>query len=279
MSRFQATPGGPLRCASFSYFFCGAHPPVQDQLPDGIEGIVNVFLGLLIWLDQGQVTRRLQMYPIVLRAAWLTALVRNGSGNGGGAIMAFMPEVRERSTPHLEFYHSLRVQLDDPRDTSDCPEPLRAEFARARAALYQAALGVMLCRIRQISWKGIVWRCCDEIIRRCFIDIIIASLDGKEASAFCGVRSARANYPSAQCLVHRGDLRLLNNPCKLRTNVAMEAVYELAQEQRTKTAKEEILRKYGLLDTKVRSYSAAGSYLLNTFVSLFYGNIASRTRT
>jgi hypothetical protein len=48
---------------------------------------------LHVFLNEGRVSTRVDMHPIVLRALWLDAEVRNGSGNGGGVIIGFMPIV------------------------------------------------------------------------------------------------------------------------------------------------------------------------------------------
>jgi hypothetical protein len=66
----------------------------QNQLPPDVGAIESVFLPLHVWLDKGNMTRRIQLHPIVLRAAWLDSTIRNGSGNGGGCLIGFMPMVR-----------------------------------------------------------------------------------------------------------------------------------------------------------------------------------------
>jgi hypothetical protein len=66
---------------------------MQNMLPvhDDVEHCLAPFQ---IFLDEGQVSSHVQMHPIVLRGLWLTAEVRDGSGNGGGIIIGFMPKVR-----------------------------------------------------------------------------------------------------------------------------------------------------------------------------------------
>jgi hypothetical protein len=71
----------------------------QDQLPEDNPAVRHCYLPLHIWLDQGQVSRRVQMYPIVLRGGWISSLVRNGSGNGGGILIGFMPMVSALLSP------------------------------------------------------------------------------------------------------------------------------------------------------------------------------------
>jgi hypothetical protein len=65
----------------------------KSQLPPDVGSIESVLLALHIWLDKGNMTRRVQLHPIVMRMAWLDVSVRNGSGNGGGVLIGFMPMV------------------------------------------------------------------------------------------------------------------------------------------------------------------------------------------
>jgi hypothetical protein len=73
---------------------------VQSELPDNTH-LEHCLAPLHIFLDEGRVTTRMNMHPIVLRALWLNSEVRNGSGNGGGIIIGFMPMVCEVITSPL----------------------------------------------------------------------------------------------------------------------------------------------------------------------------------
>jgi hypothetical protein len=66
---------------------------VQNELPRDVGNVDSIVLPVHLWLDKGNMTRRVQLHPIVLRAAWIDSLVRNGSGNGGGCLIGFMPMV------------------------------------------------------------------------------------------------------------------------------------------------------------------------------------------
>jgi hypothetical protein len=66
---------------------------VQNGLPD-IDGLEHGFAPWHIWVDEGRVTTNVSMHPVVVRPAWLDFEVRNGSGNGGGVIIAFLSKVR-----------------------------------------------------------------------------------------------------------------------------------------------------------------------------------------
>lgn len=44
-------------------------------------------------MDKGNITKRVKKHPVVLRAAFLPKAIRNGSGNGGGVLIGYMPVV------------------------------------------------------------------------------------------------------------------------------------------------------------------------------------------
>jgi hypothetical protein len=67
---------------------------MQSELPDNTQ-LEHCLAPLHIFLDEGRVSTRMNMHPIVLRALWLNSEVWNGSGNGGGIIIGFMPMVSQ----------------------------------------------------------------------------------------------------------------------------------------------------------------------------------------
>jgi hypothetical protein len=79
------TSPAPL-CSSPSY------AALQDQLPL-IDYQEHVYCGWHLWTDEGRVSRRVNMHPIVIRPAWIDFAIRNGSGHGGGLIVGFVPKV------------------------------------------------------------------------------------------------------------------------------------------------------------------------------------------
>jgi len=44
-------------------------------------------------MDKGKVSSTVNMHPILLRPGFLPAGIRNGSGNGGGVLLGYMPKV------------------------------------------------------------------------------------------------------------------------------------------------------------------------------------------
>ncbi|KAJ7500698.1 hypothetical protein B0H11DRAFT_1714069 [Mycena galericulata] len=66
---------------------------VDDDLP-GDGHYPSCFLGLHVWLDKGLVSTQVKMHPILLRGCWINSATRNGSGNGGSALVGFVKMVR-----------------------------------------------------------------------------------------------------------------------------------------------------------------------------------------
>ncbi|KAK6980853.1 hypothetical protein R3P38DRAFT_2353969, partial [Favolaschia claudopus] len=63
----------------------------ESELPEVDEqGYPRCLLPLLFWTDDGLVTKRLTMHPMVLRALFLPSHIRNASGNGGGVLVGYM---------------------------------------------------------------------------------------------------------------------------------------------------------------------------------------------
>ncbi|KII82987.1 hypothetical protein PLICRDRAFT_58595 [Plicaturopsis crispa FD-325 SS-3] len=71
---------------------------VQDTLPQ-YPGMQHVFLPLMFWLDKGNMSKRVHMHPMIVRAAWLPGPIRNASGNGGGVLVGYMPIIEDPEDP------------------------------------------------------------------------------------------------------------------------------------------------------------------------------------
>lgn len=65
----------------------------QSELPDA-DPYPHCYLPLHFWLDEGLVTKRVIMHPMVMRAVFLPGDIRNASGNGGGVLIGYMTGVR-----------------------------------------------------------------------------------------------------------------------------------------------------------------------------------------
>ncbi|KIJ44987.1 hypothetical protein M422DRAFT_251626 [Sphaerobolus stellatus SS14] len=65
---------------------------IQSSLPRE-EGMPHCFLPLHLWLDKSNVSTTVKMHPIIIRPGFLPSAIRNGSGNGGGMLIGYMPIV------------------------------------------------------------------------------------------------------------------------------------------------------------------------------------------
>ncbi|KAJ7822282.1 hypothetical protein B0H14DRAFT_3089030 [Mycena olivaceomarginata] len=174
------------------------------------------------WLDDGLVTKRVSMKPMVFRPVFQPSNIRNASGNGGGVLGGYMPPVC------------------DPSDPTNRNTPQTLEFAKYKMEVSYSRLS------KTRSWSGEPIRCPDNLVRVFHPGILIESLDGKEASYFNACRAALANFPCPKCLVHKSDLHRITREFTLRTTPTMKAVVVKAVRKTTKTEKENILKSYGL---------------------------------
>ncbi|KAJ7617483.1 hypothetical protein DFH06DRAFT_1062143 [Mycena polygramma] len=199
----------------------------ESELPEP-DPYPHCLLPLHFWLDEGLVTKRVTMHPMVLRPVFQPGKIRNASGNGGGVLIGYMTAVRDPSDPN----------------NRNTPETL--EFARYKMEVYQKILGVIFAPLKSRSWSGEPIRCPDGLPRVFHPGIIIDSLDGKEASYYNACRAALANFPCPKCLVPHCDLHKITSDFKLRTSATMKAVVLKAFRKKTKADKEHILKKHGL---------------------------------
>jgi Plavaka transposase len=187
---------------------------------------------------------------MLLRAAWLPRNIRNASGNGGGILLGYMPIVsyscRLKSNQYL-----LNEKIEDPADPSDRSNAETLEFAQFKREVYQKILGWIFATLKKCLQLGETHWCNDDVVRILHPGILIEAQDGEESSYFCACRAALANFPCPKCLVPKSELHRLTKSFTPRTSESMRSVFELASHATSKTAKEKILRDYGLHDIKV----------------------------
>ncbi|KAJ7797350.1 hypothetical protein B0H14DRAFT_3093169 [Mycena olivaceomarginata] len=199
----------------------------ESELPEP-DPFPHCLLPLHFWLDDGLVTKRVSMKPMVFRPVFQPSNIRNASGNGGGVLGGYMPPVC------------------DPSDPTNRNTRQTLEFAKYKMEMYQKVLQVIFSSLKTRSWSGEPIRCPDNLVRVFHPGILIESLDGKEASYFNACRAALANFPCPKCLVHKSDLHRITREFTLRTTPTMKAVVVKAVRKTTKTEKENILKSYGL---------------------------------
>ncbi|KAJ7209303.1 hypothetical protein GGX14DRAFT_535100 [Mycena pura] len=192
----------------------------------------HCLLPVHFWLDDGLVTKRITVHPMVLRPVNQPGEIRNASGNGGGVLLGYM------------------ISPDDPDDPSSRNVAETLEWARFRMDVYQKILRVVFSSLRERSWMGEAFKCPDGRVRIFYPSILINSLDGKEAAYFNACRAALAICCCPKCLVRKEMLHRITAKFEMRTSATMKAVIKRVRQQPTKTAREEILKSYGLHDTQ-----------------------------
>ncbi|KAF8142215.1 hypothetical protein K438DRAFT_2114720 [Mycena galopus ATCC 62051] len=199
----------------------------EDELPEA-DPFPHCLLPLHFWLDEGLVTKRVTMHPMVLRAVFQPGEIRNASGNGGGVLIGYM------------------TSICDPSDPSNRNTPQTLEFAKYKMKVYQRVLRVIFSSLKPRSWSGEPIRCPDKYVRVFHPGILISSLDGKEAAYFNACRAALANFPCPKCLVNKCDLHKITSLFTSRTTATMRAVVLKAFRKNTKTDREKVLQNHGL---------------------------------
>ncbi|KAJ7092944.1 hypothetical protein B0H15DRAFT_938487 [Mycena belliarum] len=203
----------------------------ESKLPEA-DPYPHCLFPMHIWLDEGLVTKRVTMHPMVLRPVFQPGNIRNASGNGGGILVGYM------------------TAIHDPLDPTSRNAPQTLEFAKYKMEIYQKILAVIFSSCKCRSHGGEPIRCPDNVARVFHPDILISSLDGKEAAYFNACRAALANFPCPKCLVHKADLHKITGSFELRTSATMKATVVKAMKKATKTKTEDILKSFGLHGVK-----------------------------
>ncbi|KAJ7873127.1 hypothetical protein B0H14DRAFT_3561224, partial [Mycena olivaceomarginata] len=228
---------------------------VDDSLPAD-EKYPSCYLGGHLWLDKGLVSTKVKMHPMLLRGCWIDSATRNGSGNGGAALLGFviMPVV---------------LREIDPKTLSGVR---RAEYDALKRKIYHTVCRVVLASLGSRSRNGETLRFGDGITRTAYPGVLIESMDFEELAAWLAIRNSRANHPCPKCLVHHNDLHKLFERADRRTPESMQAVL-VRTKYLTATEREEILKSYGLQNFEhflwtfnhSDPYAAAGYDLLHYF--------------
>ncbi|KAJ7450176.1 hypothetical protein FB451DRAFT_960498, partial [Mycena latifolia] len=121
---------------------------VDDDLP-GDGDYPSCFLGIHIWLDKGLVSTKVKMHPILLRGCWINSATRNGSGNGGSALVGFvkMPD---------------NIRQTDPRALSTAE---REDYDRLKRLIYRGVCETIMSSLQHRSHRGEALRFGDGVIR------------------------------------------------------------------------------------------------------------------
>ncbi|KIJ54948.1 hypothetical protein M422DRAFT_153273 [Sphaerobolus stellatus SS14] len=204
---------------------------IQDTLPHEF-GMPHVYLPLHLWLDKSSVAKTVSKHPIILRPGFLSSLICNGSGNGGGVLIGYMVIVGDTN-------NNTESETEDDSLNS-------VEYAQFKREIYHKVCERILRTLRQKSHNGEAVTCGDKITRVVYPGFLIDAVDGEEGYCVCGARGVKANHPCAHCLVYKGELHKLSDRFTPRTQNTMISIYNQAIQASSPTARQTILKNNGL---------------------------------
>ncbi|KAJ7687365.1 hypothetical protein B0H17DRAFT_1136283 [Mycena rosella] len=201
---------------------------VDDDLPGG--GFYPAcFLSLHVWLDKGLVSTKVKVHPILLWGCWIHLATRNGSGNGGSALVGFV------KMPN-------NIRQIDPRTLHGAA---RTEYDQLKRLIYRGVCKIVMAALQDRSHRGEALRFGDGVVRVAHPGVLVESMDFEELAAWLAIRNSRSLHPWPQCMVHHDDLHCLSRSYPARTAEAMSAA--LGQAPTTsKTQRNDFLKSYGL---------------------------------
>ncbi|KAJ7153830.1 hypothetical protein C8R46DRAFT_912239 [Mycena filopes] len=204
---------------------------VDDSLPAN-DKYPACYVPAHIWLDKGLVSTKVKMHPFLLRGCWIHSATRNGSGNGGAALLGFVPAALREIDPKT---------LKGGR---------RTEYDTLKRKIYHKLCGVVMASLEARSRNGEALRFGDGVTRVAHPGILIESMDFEEVAAWLAIRNSRSLHPCPKCLVHHNDLHKLFECSVRRTPELMKDVLRRAARLKA-TEREELLKSYGLHNFKL----------------------------
>ena len=96
-------------CFVFSFSFY-ALTVEKNQMPQ-VDKLPHCFLPHHFWTDKGKVSTTTTMHPILARAGFLPQEIQDGSGNGGGVLLAYMTKVSYTYFLQLLLYITCDLEL------------------------------------------------------------------------------------------------------------------------------------------------------------------------
>ncbi|KZT42297.1 hypothetical protein SISSUDRAFT_1016075 [Sistotremastrum suecicum HHB10207 ss-3] len=199
----------------------------QDSISTVKTSIPRCYLPIHYWSDKGKVSGRVSKYPVVLRPGFLPASIRNGSGNGGGVIIAYIP---------------VPVEYTETKQMSSSEQ---TKHATRKRTMVHAALEHLFRSLVKKSHQGEPIECGDTVVRILFPGIPIISADYEEATTVLINRGVRAKHPDGSCDVLRTQLHDCQHPVRRRTVREMMNALSAALSASTITARDEILKEFG----------------------------------
>lgn len=89
MNHALVNVGGIHRYFGTNLILYLTHTTLQSRLPNFPGWWSHCFLPLLVWTDDGNITKTVKKHPVILHAAFLPGAIRNGSRNAGGFLLGY----------------------------------------------------------------------------------------------------------------------------------------------------------------------------------------------
>ncbi|KZS98865.1 hypothetical protein SISNIDRAFT_480465 [Sistotremastrum niveocremeum HHB9708] len=195
--------------------------------PNSSEPIPRCYLPIHFWSDKAKVSNQYSLHPVIMRPGFLPSVIRNGNGNGGGVLIAYLPVL-----PDLE-------------DEASLDETSSHKRATVRRMMYHASMKVILDPLRNASHHGQAVRCGDKVVRRCYPGILVYSMDYEEATYALLNRGVNADFPDPKCNVTYEQQHDLTGNYTRRTCAEMSAAYAHARLCRFAYESNDILQAIG----------------------------------
>ncbi|KZS96286.1 hypothetical protein SISNIDRAFT_407226 [Sistotremastrum niveocremeum HHB9708] len=203
----------------------------QTDISPQAEPIPRCYLPIHFWSDKAKVSNQYSMHPVLMRPGFLPSVIRNGNGNGGGVLMAYLP-------------------LPDLEDEASLDEASANKRAIIKRMMYHASIKVLLASLRGPSHHGKIVCCGDSVVRICHPGILAYSMDYEEATYALLNRGVNAHFPDPKSNVPNEMQNDLSWIFSRRTTEEMTAAYKRSRECRFAYQMLEVLQSFGTYPIK-----------------------------
>ncbi|KZT35401.1 hypothetical protein SISSUDRAFT_990606 [Sistotremastrum suecicum HHB10207 ss-3] len=190
------------------------------------ERTPHCYLPLHYWSDKGKVSARVKKHPVVLRPCFLPRGIRNGSGNGGGVIIALLP-MSTNIRKNKESFFNFGVL-----------------WSTFKSSKVEKGL-LIFPDVGTLSGCHNTIECGDKKVRVLHPGFAIASMDYEEAAVESLNRGVMAKHPCGACHVETSEQHETGRHFPRKTVFEMKRMLREALAAKTVTAQKEILQRFG----------------------------------
>ncbi|KAF5387276.1 hypothetical protein D9757_006821 [Collybiopsis confluens] len=202
---------------------------IQDKLPTGAVPLCLVF-----YADKSKLSLfgTAKGYPVIVRCANLSMGIRNGSGQGGGRVVGWLPIV-----------------------TEDAHRSGKTDFANFKTIVWHESVRKIFESIVPHSKTGYTMLCGDQISRTLNPCILIGSADYEEQCVICLTRGVQSLCPCVKCECPKDELSNFEKDYARRTaQGTVEIVNKALQLAQTSKGESQALLKEHSLRPWINSF-------------------------